>query len=100
MAHLGQVHEEVLQPQTGPLADGGELGRLKVGVGEAGEGAVTAGEAGELAGGCRQPPCEELQGLPDEQDVGVVGDEGAGGAEVEDASGPLVHAVRLLGVVP
>ena len=37
MVDLVEVEHEVLQPEAGALADGGELRRLEVGVGEAGE---------------------------------------------------------------
>lgn len=41
---VGQVFEEVLGPEAGSLADGGELGGLEVRVGEAGEGLVGLAE--------------------------------------------------------
>src|SRR6185436_14139112 len=90
VADLVEVEEEVLQPEAGPFADGGQLGRLEVGVGEGRDVLGAAGEGGQLAGGRGQPGGQQLQGLPHQQDVGVVGDEGAGGADVEDPPGPGV----------
>jgi hypothetical protein len=68
-----------------------------VGVGEAGDLPGAVGEVGELADGRREAPAQDLQTLLEQQSVGVVGDEGAGGSQVQDATGPRVHHVRLLG---
>ena len=71
-----------------------------MGVGETGERPVGAGEGGESGEGGGDPPAQQLERLPHQQLIGVVGDEGAGRAEVEDAAGALFDRVRLLGEVP
>ena len=80
---------EVLQPQAGALADGGELRRLEVGVGEASGWPRCAARSRAARGERRsQPPrAAAAARRAAAMHVGVVGDEGAGGAEVEDAAG-------------
>ncbi|MEZ5331269.1 MAG: hypothetical protein R2991_04280 [Thermoanaerobaculia bacterium] len=50
----------------------------------AGDGARASREVGERQDGRGQTAFDQLQRLARQQDVGVVGDEGAGGAQVED----------------
>ena len=85
---LLDVQREVLHPERGPLAHGGELGRLEVGVGQAGHGrrAAAAKPLQRVEHG-QQPAQHEAEAFADDQQVGVVGDEGAGGAEVEEGPG-------------
>ena len=60
---LGQVEDEVVRPQAGALADGRQLRRLEVGVGETGQGAVARGEGGE-AGDRRRDPARAAARAP------------------------------------
>ena len=84
---LAQVHHQLVGPQGGPLAHGGGLGGLAVGVGHAGHILVLAGKAGQLGQHAHQLFAHQLQALAHDDDVGVVAHIAAGGAQVDDAGG-------------
>jgi len=84
---LLHIEGEVLGPEGDPFAHRRELGRLKVGVRQAGEvrmGARLPGEAVEQGRGPRE---QKPEPVPQDHEVGVVGDEGARGAQVQVGSG-------------
>ena len=58
---LLDVEREVLHPQRGPLADGGELGRLEVGIGQAGPRRVGPREPLQLRQHVEQAAEEQLE---------------------------------------
>ena len=86
MLDLLEVAEEILKPQAGALADRGELRRLEMGIGQRGRRPMTLGELGQGFDGCGGPPAQQDQSLTKQQDVGVVGNEGTGGTEMENAA--------------
>ena len=79
-----EVEQKVLEIETEPLADGGELRRLEVGEAEGGQRLVGVAEGGELAHQPEQFAADDLQSFAHLDELGVVGDEAAGGAEVDD----------------
>jgi hypothetical protein len=78
---VAQVPEELLEPESGTLADSGELGGLEVGEAEGGEVAVLLGELGEAVDDNRKLGDEDVETLTQEDEVGVVSDVARGGAE-------------------
>ena len=80
---LLHVEREVLHPERGALADGRELRRLEVGVGEAGKLGRPPGERLQCAQHRDEPAEQQPQPFAHDDEVGVVGDERAGGAEVQ-----------------
>ena len=82
-----EIGHEILDPEGGSLSDCDELGGLIVGISEGREGPVLHGELRE--GLCRgeQFSPDMPQRLPVKDDIGVVGDVAAGGAEVDDPGG-------------
>ena len=81
------VEREVLHPQRDPFADRGELRGLEMGVGEARQGAMLAGQLAERDQHRCEAPQQQPQPLAHDQEVGVVGDVGARGAEVQVGPG-------------
>ena len=83
-----QVQQQVLDPEGGPLAHGGGLGRLEVGEAQAG---LVLPLGGEAAPGRRSTSsrrrAQQPQGLAADEQVAVVGDEAAGGPQVDDGPG-------------
>ncbi len=85
---LLQVGQEVLHPEGGPLAHRHQLGGLIVGVAQGGGGLVlVSAKAGEVGQHRQQLAPQILEALPVDDQVGVVGDIAAGGAQVNDARG-------------
>ena len=89
-----QVHEQLVDPEGGPLAHGGELGRLIVGEAQGGLGLVFRRELRQDLDDVHQALPDQLQALPHEDHVGVVAHIAAGGAQVDDG-----HGLRALGAV-
>ena len=88
VAELLDVEREVLHPERRPLADGGELRRLEVGVGEAGQPRACGWRSVSSAAEHRDEPAEQqAQAVAHDDQIGVVGDERAGGAEVQERPG-------------
>ena len=89
MVQVLQVQEQVLDPEGGPLAHGGGLGRLEVGEAQAGLVLPPAGEpAPRAAITSSSRRRSSRQGLTADEQVAVVGDEAAGGPQVDDGPGP------------
>ena len=80
MLDFGQVHREIVGPETRPFADGRRLGGLEMGEAEAGQIAVLGGEGGQRVDHGRHPAGDHLQALAEQQQVGVVGHVAACGA--------------------
>ena len=80
------VQREVLHPQGRPLADGGQLGRLEMGVGEAGHRGMLPGEGTQGIEHRERPAQDQRQRLADDHQVGVVGDKRTGRAQVQVGS--------------
>jgi hypothetical protein len=72
-----------LHPERRALAYGRELRRLEMGVSQAGQVGRAPRERFERAENRDEPSQQQAQPLPHDDQVGVVGDEGAGGAEME-----------------
>ena len=85
--HLLQVHEQLVHPQGGPLAHGDQLGGLEVGEAQGGQGLVLPGKFGQMGQHPHQLVPDQQQGLPHEDDVGVVPHIAAGGPQVDDGHG-------------
>ena len=87
MLDLVEVEDEIIAPQAGALAHGGQLGRLEVGEAERRQVAPADGEPRQGVDDADQPVAQHRQPLAHQYQVGIVGDEAAGGAEVEDGAG-------------
>ena len=83
-----EIEDEVIAPQAGALADGGQLGRLEVGVAKRRQVAVAVGEARQGVDDADQPIAQHRQPLAHQEQIGVVGHIAAGGAKVNDAAVP------------
>ena len=79
-----QIEHEIVGPQAATFADGGWLGGLEMGEAEAGQGTMLGGKPSHRIDRRGETPCDQLEGVSNENDVGVVGDEAAGCAEVDD----------------
>ena len=90
------VHAQLVQPQAGALAHGGQLGGLQMGVGKAGQGLVLLGEGRQLVHHVQQLFAHQLQRVAHHQHVGVVAHIAAGGPQVDDAPG--VGTLQAVGV--
>ena len=85
--HLLQIHQQLVHPQGGPLAHRHQLGRLKVGEAQGGQGLVLPGKPGQVVQHPHQLVAHQLQGLPHQNDVGVIPYIAAGGAQMDDGHG-------------
>ena len=81
------VHQQLLQPQTRPLAHRGQLGGLQVGEAQRGQGGVAPREGGEARDDPRQFGQQQVEPVPDLDEVRVVPDVAGGGAQVDDGGG-------------
>ena len=93
---LLQIHVQLVHPERGALADGGQLRGLAVGVGQAGHGLVLVGELGQICQHADDLLAHELQALAHDDDVGVVTDIAAGRAQMDDAL--CLGALQAVGV--
>ena len=84
---LHQVADKVLHPQCRPLANRDQLGGLIMGVAESGGRLVRFRETGKVGDDLQQLSPEVFQAVPVENDVGVIGDIAAGGAQMDDTGG-------------
>ena len=82
-----EVEDEVVAPETGALADGGQLRRLEVGEAERGQVAPAGGEPRQGVDDADEAVAQHPQPFAHQYQVGIVGDVAAGGAEVEDVAG-------------
>ena len=67
-----------------------------MGVGQSWNAARARGEGGQLTDDGSNAAVEEIQGLAQDEDIGVVGDKSAGGPEMQDTAG----LSGLLGKMP
>ena len=79
-----QIEDEILEPQTGAFAHRGRLRRLEVGHPETGLRRPALGEVGERRDDREQPGLDQRHGVAGDALLGVVADEAARGAEVEN----------------
>ena len=86
MFEFFEVEEEVPAPECGAFADGGGLSGLEVSKAEAGKAAVLGREPCELIDDLDEPCAEQAEAVAHEDEFGVIGDEAAGGAEVDDGA--------------
>ena len=63
-----QIHVQLVHPECGALADGGQLRGLAVGVGQAGHGLVLVGELGQIFQHADDLLAHELQALAHDDD--------------------------------
>ena len=84
---LYQIADEVLHPQRRPLANRNKLGGLIMGVAQRGGRLVRFRKTGKVGDDLQQLSPEVLQAVPVENDVGVIGDIAAGGAQMDDTGG-------------
>ena len=79
-----EVEEEVLHPQTRPLADRCWLRRLEVGHTEGRLVGPSLGELGQRGHHRQETFDHEVEGVTGDEELGIVTDEGRGRAQVED----------------
>ena len=91
-----QIHHQILHPQGGALAECGRLSRLKMGIGQGGEGPVRLAEIRQRRHRVQQQGADAQQRVPLLQHVGVVTDIAAGGTEMDD--GLCLGAGHAVGV--
>ena len=87
MLDLAQVEDQLVAPERRALADRHELGRLEVGVAQAGQRLVPLGELGQGVDRGDRLVADDLEGRADQDQVGVVGDVAARRAQVDDRPG-------------
>ena len=80
-----EIQHQFVDPESGSFPDSGRLGRLEVSEGQGGQVLVPVGEGRQLRDDVQELFPDQLQGFGHEDDVGVVADVAAGGAEVDDA---------------
>ena len=81
------VHQKVLEPQRGPLPDGGDLGGLEVGESKRGQTPVGQGEGPELSQKVDDLFLDDEKALSHLNQIRIVLHVGARGAQVDDGSG-------------
>ena len=86
--HFLKVHHQLVYPQCGTLADGGQLRRLEVCVGKAGLILVLVCEACEVVDDVEQLLLDQQQRVAHNDDVGVV-------AHIAGGSPQVDYALRL-----
>ena len=84
-----KIELQVLEPKRGALADGRELRGLQVREAQSRHLAVLVREGGQGFHDVHQMVGNEFQGIPVDDEVGVVGDVAAGGAEMDYAGRAL-----------
>jgi hypothetical protein len=85
--HLLHIQAEILHPERGSLAHCSELGRLKVGVCQTGQGRKPRREPLQRREHCDQPAEQKPQSIAHQHQIGIVGHKRAGGSEVEVRAG-------------
>ena len=96
MVQLLHIHIELIHPQSGALAHGGQLGGLAVGVGEAGHVLVLGGELRQIGNDADELFAHQFKALPHDDDIGVVAHIAAGSAQMDDAL--RLGALQAVGV--
>jgi hypothetical protein len=80
------VEGEVVGPERGPLAHGGELSRLEMRVRQRRDGGVGGGERPERQQDLSQAAEQQPARVAQDDEIGVVGDEAAGGPEMDEGA--------------
>ena len=97
--HVFQVFKieyQILQPQHGAAADGGQLGRLKVGVSERHDVPLRGRKPGQGVHDVDQTGADQLQTGAHLDKISVIAHEGTGGTQVDNAARP--RALRPISV--
>jgi hypothetical protein len=85
---MGKERKETnLDPEGGTLSDGGELSRLEVSPSESRKVLVLVGKLGETLDHNGKLGKDDVAGVAEENEVGIVGDVAGGGSEVNDGGG-------------
>ena len=84
--HFIQIHQQILHPQGGALAHGGELRRLQMGVAEGGQIFIFQRKGAQAADDLQQLFAHQRQGVAQHEYVGVVGHVAGSRAQVDDAA--------------
>ena len=82
-----EVEDQLVAPERRPLAHGHELGRLEVGVAQAGKVLPPDGEVREGVDRRDEPVADQVKGFSDQDQVGVVGHVTTRRAQVDDRAG-------------
>ena len=84
---VAQIHDQVLDPQAGALADGGQLRRLEVGKAEGWLVFPVFGKAGHAVDDAGEFGQEDVQAVAEHQQFAIIGDVARGCTEVNDRRG-------------
>ncbi len=98
VVEVGHVEHEVLHPERRALAHRGELRRLEVGVAEGGLVAPSTRELAERAERVHELRAQQLEAAAHQQEVGVVGDVRARGAEMNERARRRRHIAERMNV--
>ena len=82
-----EVEDQFLAPERRPLAHGHELGRLEVGISQAGKVLPPEGEAGEVVDHRNELIAEQVKSFSNQDEVGVIGHETTGRSQMDDRAG-------------
>ena len=93
---LLQVHIQLVHPQGGALANGGQLGGLAVGVGEAGHILVLVSKFSQVCQYADDLLAHQLQSLAHDDDIGVVAHIAAGSTQMDDTL--CLGALQAVGI--
>ncbi len=85
MIDLLQIHQQLVDPQGGTLAHGGQLCGLKMGIRQSGHGLVAVRKPGKIADHVDELPAHHLQGVPHNDHVRVIPHIAGGCPQVDDA---------------
>ena len=81
------VAEKILHPERGPFPDGDKLRGLVMGIAQRGRIPVLPGKGGQIFQNRQDFPPQKPQGVPVENQVGIVGDITACGPQMENSGG-------------
>ena len=93
---LFQVQHQVLEPEGGPLAHSGGLGRLEMGIGQGGQSLILLGKIRGGGNGVQKQLADAQQRVPLEDNIGIITHIAAGGPQVDD--GPGLGAGQTVGI--
>ena len=82
-----QIHQKILQPQGGPLAQGGGLSGLEMGIGQSGGVPVPGGEIRQGIDGRQKQAANLQQAFPHLNHVGVIAHIAGSRAQVDNGHG-------------
>ncbi len=95
---LGEIEGEVLHPECGAFAHGGGLRGLEVRGPERGQVAPPAREFAQPPQHVHELAAQQIEAAPHEDEVGVVGHERAGRAEMDELPGRRGHVAECVDV--